>query len=520
MLRLHDFLDHHARERPDVEFARFDNRSITYAEARALVNQAAHALVGQGLHAGDRMAILSKNSLEYPLLYFACSKAGVVPVPLNYRLAPGEWAYIINDARAQLVLVSPDFALKIDKLRGDLSGVRGYVLLDSRDADEYVNFYEWIRGQPTDAPERNVHSDDDVWQMYTSGTTGYPKGAVIRHRSIVANAVQFHWSVPRNPGERTLVVAPLYHAAGTITFIAAVAAGGTLYLLKDFDPAEVVRVLAEENIAHTTLVPAMLQACLVGAPDVASRDYSSLKKIMYGASPIAEETLRRAMEVFQCQFYQAYGLTETTAILTILSHEDHRRAVRDKPELLLSAGRPMVGTRIKIVGADDKEAPPNCIGEIWGQGPQIMRGYWNLDEATEQALSGGWLRTGDAGRMDEEGYLYVEDRVKDMIISGGENIYPREVENCLFRHEAVADCAVIGIPDDRWGEVVKAVVCLKPGREASREELIGFCRERIAHFKCPTHVVFVPELPRTASGKVLKRKLREKDWEGRSRRIS
>jgi acyl-CoA synthetase (AMP-forming)/AMP-acid ligase II len=520
MMRLHDFLEYHARENPNQDFAIFGDTKLTYAEADALANQFANALIAQGLQKGDRIAYLSKNSLEYPVVFYGCSKAGVVPVPLNFRLAPPEWAYIINDSGAKLLLVSPEYAEGIDSVRDTLETVSDYVIMGSAPADGYRSFYDWIGEQSTTSPDRHIESTDELYQMYTSGTTGNPKGAVLLQEGATSQVHQFQYAIGRNPGERTLVVAPMYHAAAGITFMAAVAAGGTLYIMEDFHPVEAVRVLSEENIAHATLVPAMIQACLVMVPDAASRNYDSLRTMAYGASPIAEETLRNAISVFGCEFYQAYGMTETTAVLTILSDVDHQRALQGEPHLLLSAGRPLLGAEIKIVDDDDNTVTPGTVGEICGRGPQIMNGYWNLPEASEKALVDGWMHTGDAGRLDEEGFLYVEDRVKDMIISGGENVYPREVENCLFQHEAVADCAVIGIPDEKWGETIKAIICLKGENEPSIEEFIAFCRERIAHYKCPTSVDFIAELPRNASGKVLKKDLREKYWEGQGRRVS
>jgi acyl-CoA synthetase (AMP-forming)/AMP-acid ligase II len=520
MFRLHDYLEYRARQHGDTDFAVFGDRKLSYQDAEALANQTAHALIAAGLKKGDRVAYLSKNSIEYPVIMFACAKAGVVPVPLNFRLAPAEWAYIINDAQAKFLFVSPEFAPGIDKVRSDLKNVGQFVVVDKSPIDGYDAFYDWIGGQPSDRPDREIAVTDDLYQMYTSGTTGHPKGAVIKHHAVVSQLYQFQSAIPRHEGERTLVVAPLYHAAGGITFMAATATGGTSYIMEDFHPVEVVRVLSEEGIVHATLVPAMIQACLVMAPGVAERDYSSLRSIAYGASPIAEDTLRGAMGVFKCDFYQAYGMTETTAVLTVLSSNDHRRALNGDSHLLLSAGRPLLGTQVKIVDHEDNPVPHGTVGEICGRGPQLMAGYWNLDEASEAALSGGWMHTGDAGRLDEEGFIYVEDRVKDMIITGGENVYPREVENCVFEHDAVADCAVIGIPDDKWGETVKAVVCLKDGQTCAPEDVIAHCRDRIAHYKCPTSVDFVTEIPRNASGKVLKRELREKYWEGKGRRVS
>jgi acyl-CoA synthetase (AMP-forming)/AMP-acid ligase II len=255
-------------------------------------------------------------------------------------------------------------------------------------------------------------------------------------------------------------------------------------------------------------------------PDIATRAYPDLKLVVYGASPIAAETLRRAMEVFRCDFAQGFGMTETSAVLTVLTRDDHRRAMAGRPELLLSAGRALPGTEVRIVDENDHPLPPGTIGEIAGRGDQMMRGYWNLPEATTETLRGGWLHTGDAGRMDADGYVYIEDRVKDMIVSGGENIYPREVENVLFTHPAVADAAVIGVPDAKWGETVKAVLQLKPGASASAEEIIEFCRGKLAGYKLPRSDDFVAAIPRNASGKVLKRELREKYWAGHTRRVS
>ena len=519
-MRLHDFLDFHARENAEIDFAIYNGKTMSYVEAQELSNQLANALIDKGLKKGDRVAYLSKNSIEYPILFYGCSKAGVVPVPLNFRLAAPEWAYIINDAAAKMLLVSPEYAPQIEPVRGDLKSVKDFVCVSPDKHDGFDSFHAWIADQPATAPEREITANDDLYQMYTSGTTGHPKGAVLRQGAVCAQINQFQYSLPRDIEDRTLIVAPMYHAAAGITFMSSVAMGGTLYIMEDFHPVEVVRVLSEEGIAHATLVPAMIQACLVMVPDVAKRDYTKLRTITYGASPIAEGTLRKACEVFGCDFGQGYGMTETTAVLTVLSRDDHKKALAGRPELLLSAGRPLLGTEVKIVDENDNEVPHGTIGEICGRGPQIMSGYWNLPEATEKALKGGWMHTGDAGKMNGEGYVYVEDRVKDMIISGGENVYPREVENCLFQHEAVADCAVIGIPSEKWGETVKAIIVLKQDKKATEEEFIGFARERIAKYKCPTSVEFIKELPRNASGKVLKKDLREKYLEGHTRRVS
>jgi acyl-CoA synthetase (AMP-forming)/AMP-acid ligase II len=515
---LHDTFDYSAREFPDAEFATQGARSLTYAEARTQVHQIANALVAKGLAPGDRAALLSKNSIEHALWYYACSKAGVVPVPLNYRLAPPEWSYILNDAGAKLVWAQDAFAGALAPVRGELTAAKHFVAIGA-DVPGWENYEAFVAGQPATPPAHRGKPEDDLYQMYTSGTTGRPKGAVLTHRAVIAQLHQAMHGFGGRPGERTLIVAPLYHAAAGVTTFAAIHAAGALYIQEEFVPAEVVRAMSEERIAIALLVPAMIQFCLVAVPDVAKRRYDVLRLIAYGASPIAEQTLARAMEVFGCDFIQAYGMTETTAAATYLMPADHRRALAGEAKLLLSAGRPVLGTEIKIVGSDGTILPNGEIGEIAIRGPQVMRGYWNLPEATAEALQDGWMHTGDAGIVDDQGFLFVQDRTKDMIVSGGENIYPREVEDVLYRHPAIAEAAVIGIPDDKWGEAVKAVVVLKSGQTLDAEELLHFCDGQLAGYKRPRSVEFIDALPRNPSGKVLKRELREKYWAGRTRQV-
>jgi acyl-CoA synthetase (AMP-forming)/AMP-acid ligase II len=295
--------------------------------------------------------------------------------------------------------------------------------------------------------------------------------------------------------------------------------GGSMWLMTDFEANEVVRALDEERISFAFLVPSMIQTCLTQVPEVARRRYASLNLLTYGAAPIAESTLRRALEVFHCEFVQSFGMTEAPC-LTYLTHADHERALAGRPDLLLSTGRAGPGSEVKIVDEQDRELPSGEIGEICGRGAQLMSGYWQLPDATAEALRGGWMHTGDAGCVDAEGFLYIKDRVKDMIVSGGENIYPREVEDALFAHPAIADVAVIGVPSERWGEEVKAIAVLAPGQRANAEELMNWCKGRIAAYKRPRSVDFVDALPRNASGKVLKRELREPYWAGHTRRVS
>jgi len=517
-MRLHDTLDYRAREHADADFAIQGDRRLSYAEAREASDRLANALVDEGLAVGDRVAWLSKNSIEHALFYYAASKAGVVPVPLNYRLAPPEWEFIVNDAGAKLLFASPELAEAIAPVRAALEPVKRFVAVGG-DLAGWDRFDDFATSGAAGPPRREIGADDDAYQMYTSGTTGRPKGAVLQHRAVAAQLHQAVMAFGGGPGRRTLIVAPLYHAAAAVTSFCTVQMGGALYIQEDFVPADVVRALSEEHIRMALLVPAMIQFCLSAVPDVAERDYGDLELMVYGASPIAEATLRRALEVFQCEFIQGYGMTETTAASTYLFQADHRAALDGRSELLLSAGRPLLGTEIRIVDENDREVPRGTIGEVAIRGPQLMRGYWNRPEASEEALRGGWMHTGDAGIVDEEGYLYIQDRVKDMIVSGGENVYPREIEDVLFEHPGIADAAVIGVPDEKWGETVKAIVVRKD-EGLSADDVLEHCRGKLGGYKQPRSVDFVEALPRNPSGKVLKKELREPYWKGHQRRVS
>jgi acyl-CoA synthetase (AMP-forming)/AMP-acid ligase II len=518
VLRLHDTLDYRAREHADADFAIHGERRWTYARALEAANRLANAFLDEGLQAGDRVAYLSKNSIEHAIFYYGASKAGVVPVPLNYRLAAPEWAFIVNDAGARLLVAQHGFAEGLAGVRDELGSVKHFLCVDG-ELPGWESYADFAASGSNRQPDCTVSPESDVYQMYTSGTTGRPKGAVIQQQALTAQLYQLSMAVDTSPGDRALIVAPLYHAAAALITFACVQAGGTLYIQEDFAPAETVRALSEERISMALLVPAMIQFCLMTVPDVAERSYRDLKLIIYGASPIAEKTLRQAMDTFQCDFLQAYGMTELTAAATYLYPDDHRKALAGRSDLLLSAGRPILGTQVRIVDEQDRPVPNGTVGEVAVRGPQVMRGYWNRPEATDEALRGGWMHTGDAGSLDDEGYLYIQDRVKDMIVSGGENIYPREIEDVLFQHPGVADAAVIGVPDEKWGEAVKAIVVKHEGQEVSAEDILAFCRERLGGYKQPRSVDFVSALPRNPSGKVLKKDLREPWWKGHARRV-
>jgi acyl-CoA synthetase (AMP-forming)/AMP-acid ligase II len=518
---LQDLFDWHAAQRPADEVARnTEGAVLTWGQLNSRANRIAHAMAAAGLGPPDRVAILAKNCLEYPAVYLGAAKAGVVLVPLNYRLAPGEWSYIVNDADARLLIARGEYVAGIEAVRAELKSVEHLMALGAPAPDGWVDFQDWLSSCPDTPPSVDVRPDDELIQMYTSGTTGLPKGVILTHANVTTNIAQQIIANPTTTGLRMQVVAPLYHMAATITSFLQLLSGGSLYVHEDFVPDEVVRALDEEAIGMTTLVPAMIQALLVFVPGVADRSYEQLRMIGYGAAPISEETLRQAIEVFGCDFIQGFGQTEATAMLTILNADDHRRALSgEKPELLRSCGRAGPATKLKIIDDGGRELPPYEVGEIVAKGPQLMRGYWKLPEATATTLRDGWLHTGDAGYLDDEGYLFIQDRLKDMIVSGGENVYPAEIEQVLFQHPAVADAAVIGIPDDRWGEAVHAFVQLRPDASADAGQLVAFCRERLAGYKQPRSVEFIDAIPRNASMKVLKKDLRAPYWEGRERGV-
>ncbi|MEM8800327.1 MAG: long-chain-fatty-acid--CoA ligase [Pseudomonadota bacterium] len=519
---IHDSFRFHATVRGEVPMLLHGDEAYCYADVLARAEAFAKALIGEGLGVGDRFCMLSKNRVETLVAFLAGSMTGAVAVALNYRLAPVELAYIINDTDAKLLFVDEEHRAPLSTIADDLTAVKTTVVFGDEGSDGFAAWVNAKGGGDVDPYVQEGRSEADAfYQLYTSGTTGRPKGAELSHKGVIANAIQSMAAAEYrpSPGDHVLLVLPLYHAAGAGYAINAMRDGLTIVMQSDFDPVAFVDALGSGKVVAAVSVPAILQACLAFVPDVAARDYSNLKVISYGASPIAPEVLRKAMQVFKCDFYQGYGQTEASAVITVLTSRDHARALNGQESLLLSAGRPVPGTEIKVVDPDGKALPPGEVGEILARGPQLMNGYWKLPEQTEKTLKGGWLHTGDAGRIDENGFLYVEDRIKDMILSGGENIYPKEIEDVLYAYEGIADAAVIGVPDETWGETVMAcIVEAKPGT-VDKDALTAFCRERLAGFKIPRRIEIMKELPRNLTGKVLKKDLRAPYWEGHSRQV-
>ncbi|MEV5705808.1 long-chain-fatty-acid--CoA ligase [Actinoallomurus sp. NPDC052274] len=500
-----------AAEKPDATAFLYGGLRVTYAEFDRRVDQVAAALRASGVRPGDRVAVLDKNSLAYVELLFGAARIGAVQVPINYRLAADEVAYIVDDAKAPVLVVGQEFLPVLDAVADRLEHTEHLIVVGGGTGHRYTDYDAW-----TDRDAERVDEPGQVFvQPYSSGTTGRPKGVVLTHENFLT-AVPMTEALWNLRSDSVLMVAmPMYHIAGCILAVIAVYDGIPCVLAGEPDPVGIARGIEAHRVTHIFLVP-VIMLFMQQIPQVRDADLTSLRLLIYGASPISEEVLHGAMRMLpDCEFMQVYGLTETTGAITHLPPADH------VPEggRLRSAGIANPGTELKIIDpATAEPLPPGQVGEIVCRSAQNMSGYWSLDQATRDAtLPGGWLRTGDAGYLDEDGYLYIHDRVKDMIISGGENIYPAEVENVLMSHPAVADCAVIGVPDAKWGETPKAIV-VREG-EVGERELIDYCRGRLAHFKCPTSVEWTDAVPRNPTGKVLKRDLRRPYWEHESRSV-
>jgi len=505
-----------ARLRPDAVAIWFEGRETTFGELDKASSRCAQALLAHGLKPGDRVGVLARNIDDFFVLWLGCVKARVTLAPVNWRLAPPEIAFILKDAGAKLLVVGADFSGVVDMIISDLPDVHGLVQFEDGHP-RWPAFRDWIGRHPAEDPRLTAELGDDVIQLYTSGTTGLPKGVQLTEanfQSLFHTAIEAGWA-RYEPEKTNLVVMPLFHVAGTNCGLLATLQGVRNVLTREVNPAEIIRLIPEQGINYAFLAPTVINL-LLQTPGVEETDFSRLERIFYGASPISEAVLRRAQERFGCDFTQLYGLTETIGAATYLPPEDHAPE-RDK---LRSCGKPWPGYEIQVITPTGEVGKPGEVGEVRIRAKGVMKGYWKRPDATAEAVCPqGWFSSGDAGYFDEEGYLYIHDRVKDMIVTGGENVYPAEVENALFSHPAVADAAVIGVPDDKWGEAVKGIVVLKPGTAATVDELIAQARTVIAGYKAPKTIDFVDALPRNPSGKVLRRELRKPYWEGRERLV-
>lgn len=494
----------------------FEGRATTYGELDQRSNRCAQGFLAEGCKSGARVGFIGKNSDRYFEMLHGAFKAKAVVVGVNWRLAPPEIAYVLNDAKAELLFVGAEFYDTVMQVLAECPGVRRVVALDGGRAD-WISFDEWRDSFPATDPKLEHRRDDDVIQLYTSGTTGHPKGVQLTNSNYLAIFEEGElsgWATWKRR-EVNLVCMPLFHVAGVNIGVIGHVHGTKNIILKDVDPQAILKLIEAERINIAFMVPAVI-LFLLQQPAIKTTDVSSLRQILYGASPVAEDVLRQAQATFKADFVQLYGLTETTGGATNLPPHAHDPALGK----LRSCGLPNPKTEIRIVDEKGNDVAQGSVGEILIKGGSLMKGYWNRPEATAEAIKNGWFHSGDAGYFDKDGYLYIHDRVKDMIVSGGENVYPAEVENALFGHPAIADVAVIGVPDERWGEAVKACIVLKPGAKAEANEIIAFAKTRIASYKVPKSIDFIAALPRNPSGKILRRELRAPYWEGRTRMVN
>lgn len=516
----HQLIQFYARSFPDELMISEEGRRFSFASGNSYINRIINLLHNKGLSAGDRVAVLGENSADHIMLLFAAGQLGIVMVPLNFRLAVDELEYIIEDAEASLLLVTdPDSLQKAEKLAARVDGMEVVTNFESGPGC-WIHALEACDDKPHCA-EASVLPDSVVLQLYTSGTTGRPKGVMLTHQNLLSLSLHNSVGMVNTPGlgTRDLIIAPLFHVGGLATAVIALLVGGGVVLHRAFDPDAVVHALEHDGISAVFMVPAMIQALLHGVPDIRQRDFSRLKCITYGAAPITEGLLREAIEVFDCEFVQYFGQTETCGGVLSLTWHDHELALSGRPELLRSCGRSMAGVSVKVCNKQGKALPSGETGEFVVKADTNMISYWKLPEATGETLQDGWIYTGDAGYLDEDGYAFLRDRIKDMVITGGENVYPAEVENLLGAHPSILEVAVIGIPDEKYGEALLAIAALKQGASLTQDELLAFCREKIAGYKIPRQLKIVDALPRNASGKILKTTLRNPYWAEKGRNI-
>ncbi|MGB8955891.1 MAG: long-chain-fatty-acid--CoA ligase [Tumebacillaceae bacterium] len=493
---------------------------LNYAQFGERIARLAASLHARGVSKGDRVALLMLNDFRYLEIFYASFLLGAVVVPLNVRLAAPELSFMLQDSGSEVLFYHHEFEPLVHAIQNDPLAIRHYVLAEGVPFKQIdATPYEELVQQAGVRPATDWHEEDLAAIYYTGGTTGLPKGVMLTHKNLVANAFQVGLSLGYGPDDIYLHAAPMFHVADGASTFGITLVGGTHAHVRTFDPSRTLEVIARDKVTSTLLVPTMINA-LVNTEGIEQYDLSSWRRCAYGASPISADVLKKAIAATGCEFFQAYGMTEASPVLTILRPEDHVTEGDERlTRRLKSCGQPIFQVELKVVDPTGAEMPFGTVGEVIARGPNIMKGYWNRPEETAQALRDGWYWSGDLGAMDGDHFVYIVDRKKDMIITGGENVYSVEVENVIYRHPAVFEAAVVGVPDEKWGEAVKAVVVCKPGQHATEEELLAHCREFLAGYKVPKSVEFVDALPKSGAGKILKRSLRDQFWEGQARKV-
>jgi fatty-acyl-CoA synthase len=498
----------------------------TYQEFYNRIHRLSHHLKGFGIRKNDRVAILHPNCHIFLEAYYAVPQIGAISVPINYRLSTRDVAFILQDSEAKVLIADSMFKDQVDTIRGEIGGIERILWTgEPRElgASTDLNYEEVLeKADFSVLPEPTLNGEDIAQIYYTSGTTGRPKGVMLSHKNVTTHALGTIAEIHLMDHDVWIHVAPLFHLADAWATWAVTWVGGTHVLVREFDAKLVLETIQKEKVTLTNLIPTMLNL-MVNHPDVRKYDYSSLRVLLSGGAPIAPEVVRKIVETFKCDYIQTYGMTETSPYLTLSILKEHLRKLSNEDQLRFKSktGREFIGVGLKVVNDQGKEVrnDESEVGEIIVKGDIVTKGYWKLPEETEKSIRDGWLYTGDMAVIDAEGYVTIVDRKKDMILTGGENVYSTEVENVLYMHPAILECAVIGVPDQKWGEAVKGIVVLKPGKKTTGEEIIQFCKEKMAHYKAPKSIDFIEVLPRTGSGKIHKKGLRDKYWEGYGKKV-
>jgi long-chain acyl-CoA synthetase len=513
-------LKKNAASNPSKEAIVCGTARFNFKELDERINRLSSALARLGVRPGDRVAVLALNCHRFYELYYAIPQIGASIVPVNFRIPPPEVRYIVNHSEAVAVFTDAALAPVIEAVRAELETARHFVSIADEPSKGFIAYEDLLASGSADFDAPQVDDGELLGLFYTSGTTAEPKGVMLTHRNMLANNMHSDTVFDHYPDEIFLHAAPMFHLADGAAVFANTTRGAAQVFVPRFDPKAVLETIERERVTATVLVPTMINF-LLQVPDLESHDLSSLRQISYGASPIAPDLLRRAMKAFGCRFAQGYGLTEASPLLTVLRPEDHMIEDEKSERRLASCGKAVPGVEVRVVDIDGRDVRPNEVGEIIARGPNIMLGYWKRPEDTSSAILDGWLHTGDLATVDEDGYIYLVDRKKDMIVTGGENVFSTEVEAILYAHPSIKEAAVIAIPDPDWGEAVHACIALRDGCAVAPEEVIEFCRERLAGYKVPRSVEIIEgELPKGGTGKILKKQLRERYWQDQARRIS